>query len=393
MKYFYAILIFSLTVSLFGWNALGPTDYTINDYLCADTEVLCTNSGLLIYDWQADEWSEYSNGGLPVWQAIRHVDDLLIVIMGNGSYSDGIWFFNLETGEFTISDWVMNPNFIYQTVSGYYVGYEFGLIYSEDLETWTDISALDGYDCVDMEMFNGEMVVSTFDIVFHSIDNGETWNAPENSPLITDMTFDQDGKLWGVFPSTSNSSGLYSSDDLGETWDVEMWSMNMSCVYWVGNQIYIAWENDFEEGGVARWNPTTQAPEHMNEGLPNLVIKSLTTNDMVDCYNLVACTEQGAYIEFSLEVSADEEEIAPLVDFSNYPNPFSDQTTFQLNKPNREIGEYSYEIYNIKGELIQEIDQHSQPIWNSSNKPSGIYLVKLLRDRNEIAHQKITLIK
>ncbi|MFO7897302.1 MAG: T9SS type A sorting domain-containing protein [Candidatus Cloacimonadales bacterium] len=393
MKKVIILLLLIHSLALFSWNSFGPPDLNVNNYLCANTDILCTESGLLLYDWEADEWIEYSYGGLPIWQAIRHGIDEILVVMGAGSYSDGLYSFNLNSEEFTVIEWMINPNFIYQTVAGYYVGYESGLLFSNDLQNWVAVDELAGYDCVDMESSAAGLVVSTGDLVFHSTDGAATWSAAENSPLITDMTFDQAGKLWGIFPSVSNSSGLYSSSDLGETWDVEMWSLGMSSVYWVGGEIYLAWEADFGEGsGVARWNETTNAPEFMNDGLPDTEINKLTTNDMVDCYNLVACTEAGAYIEFELQVSAEEQEIAPLTTFSNYPNPFAKQTTFSLHHPRQQIENYTYQIYNIKGELVETLE-NKQAVWQSENRASGIYLVKLFANQQEIAHKKISLIK
>ena len=77
--------------------------------------------------------------------------------------------------------------------------------------------------------------------------------------------------------------------------------------------------------------------------------------------------------------------------FSNYPNPFSSETTFSLNVyiDNTEI-----EIFNITGQVVfsENISKgQTSLIWNAEGLPGGIYFAKLLLNKNEIANTKLIL--
>ncbi len=77
--------------------------------------------------------------------------------------------------------------------------------------------------------------------------------------------------------------------------------------------------------------------------------------------------------------------------FSNYPNPFSSETSFTFTalKDNARI-----EIYNVSGQCVfaENIPiQQTSIIWNPDSLPNGVYFAKLVIGNNQIAITKLIL--
>lgn len=81
------------------------------------------------------------------------------------------------------------------------------------------------------------------------------------------------------------------------------------------------------------------------------------------------------------------------ISFSNYPNPFSNTTTFSFD----EIIENSIiEIYNSFGNKVHTIyltQGQTFVTWNARDNQTGIYFVKYISDGKTIANTKIMIIK
>ncbi len=76
---------------------------------------------------------------------------------------------------------------------------------------------------------------------------------------------------------------------------------------------------------------------------------------------------------------------------TSYPNPFSSETTFSLNK---NIDQSEISIYNTVGQVVfTETLSNGQTslVWNAEVLPSGIYFAKLLLNKNEVANTKLIL--
>ncbi|MEE8578267.1 MAG: T9SS type A sorting domain-containing protein [candidate division Zixibacteria bacterium] len=64
----------------------------------------------------------------------------------------------------------------------------------------------------------------------------------------------------------------------------------------------------------------------------------------------------------------------------NYPNPFNPSTNLRFSLP--EAGDYSIQIYNVTGQLVDQIDGSGNAgayniVWDASNLSSGVYFYKL----------------
>ncbi len=81
---------------------------------------------------------------------------------------------------------------------------------------------------------------------------------------------------------------------------------------------------------------------------------------------------------------------------SNYPNPFSSETTISFNVTQTSLFE-TLEIYNIKGQKVKQLritDYEfgmNEVVWNAGKNPSGIYFLKLKTCKNSITRKMILL--
>ncbi len=81
---------------------------------------------------------------------------------------------------------------------------------------------------------------------------------------------------------------------------------------------------------------------------------------------------------------------------SAYPNPFNPVTTFHYGLP--EVTHVKVVVYNITGAEVDVLEDGSQQagyhqiIWNASNQPSGLYLVRMSAGDNSTV-QKVLLLK
>ncbi|MCK4311783.1 MAG: hypothetical protein KAW88_03500, partial [Candidatus Cloacimonetes bacterium] len=144
------LMIIPILCNAYIWESIGPSDITANNFYVCDTgiiwEIICTSNGILINN--DGIWEEYNYSYLPVWDVhyVTLATGDLLVVMGNGSYSDGIYLFNFINFEFFVVEWFFNPRFIeYCETDGYfYVGGEQGLAKSETGTIWEAIEFFNG---------------------------------------------------------------------------------------------------------------------------------------------------------------------------------------------------------------------------------------------------------
>ena len=383
------ILISALLVSAFTfayeWESIGPSNIQVNNFNTVfynvSIEILCTSDGILINE--GDDWIEYTYGGLPAWSAAGLDPNNILVLLGNGSWSDGVYKFNLTSHQFEVVEWTPFPNFLHycEFDSMYYAGSEYGMWKSVDGLSFTSINYFDMKNCVDFAWFENHFVVSADGEIYCSTDSGETWfQAPIGSPPICDLSFHDEGTLYGIFPDESYSSGLWSSNDFGENWDVEFWDIFMSSVgIDAEGNIFVGWENE----GIAQWNPVSQELEFFNDGLADFNINKITSHPYIDCINIVACTDNGAYLLTDYLVGFEERKPGyRYYSLSNYPNPFDHTTTIVFSVD--ETCSTTLKVYNMLGnELvtlfsgIAEAGQEYKFVFSGAGLSEGICYYQL----------------
>jgi len=150
----------------FNWTLYGPNGVHANDILFGagnhNYTVICTDKGVCVNNGVGSSWNT-SNYGLPVWEAIPYDTNNVLLVMGNGSYSDGIYKFNLTTNTFNVVEWLCIPTFIkYNTNNNkYYVGTRYnGMLSSDDGISWDTVSYFQGKAATAMDFYGQHIVVT-----------------------------------------------------------------------------------------------------------------------------------------------------------------------------------------------------------------------------------------
>lgn len=395
-----------LTIHLFSYTWVPFCPDTINaNNICFGVGswkgTICTNNGMYIWEDDIMEWSYYFYGSLPVIGAAYLDNERILIAMGDGTFSDGVYTFNLQTHQFEVAEWLFNPNFLVQVFpSGkYYVGCQLGGLWeSEDGLIWTSVPYFNGKSCTAMDYYDNHMVISEVSNIYNlywSDDYGVSWQEASGSiPMITDFKFSFDGDLYGIFPSYSNSSGLYSSNDFGQTWNVEFWSDNMSAVgFDAMNTIFVGWDSPTGNNeGVAIYTPTSPPPNlaYLNEGLPDLNINKILMNPTMSAIAIFCCTDAGIYVCYDYMVGVEE-----VIDIESsiriFPNPASKTGQIRI-KATANIKEVS--VFTQDGTTISSwnYSQNTQQVnldIHSLHLNSGSYLIKVKTDKKVFAKKLI----
>ena len=298
------ILLFAVPCFAYTWTPYGPDEAGVNGWLFHQDppvySVLCTTTGLQLD--QGSGWIPYSYGDLPCEGATELDAQRILVALGDSSWSDGVYAFDLTTHQFQVATWCIHPRFLvhYPDLGVYYAGDDFGLQVSPNGFNWTYVSGF-GEPCFSMAQHGDHLVVAADTLVYWSGDAGSTWNQAEpGTPFLRGLAFTQDGTLVGAAPGKWTGSGVWTSTDFGNTWEHEFWSLFMTSVAvdW-GGTAFVGWNNPgsggFQDCGVAMWNPGSDELVYLNAALPETLVNALGSNPLVDCPSIMCGTVAGAY--------------------------------------------------------------------------------------------------
>ena len=225
----------------------------------------------------------------------------------------------------------------------------------------------------------------------------EAVEAPNN---IKDAIF-VGNDLYGVISNAEPSSGLWSSSNFGNHWELVFSSEFLSSVGAdCDDNLFVGWEEPFgTEFGIA----LSEAGEltFANAGLPNTNINKITTHPLIDCHNMVVCTETGVFMltDYSDLLDVDNYEIEKTnYELYNHPNPFNPATaiSFEIKGLHEEA---VIEIFNTKGQKVNQIRITNyevginQVLWDAEKVASGIYFYRLRVNDSTVATNKCVLIK
>lgn len=375
------------------WEGIGPDSADISKIcfgIAVQKHVLCADHGFYLYDYGSNTCDHFDYGQLPINDAAYYSPEKILIAMGDGSWSDGIYTFSLGTHEFQVKAWLIVPAFLHfhQSTDTYWAGSEWGgMIRSGDGDYWDTIPYFNGVECACIDSYGDHLAVTDMDgHVHYSSDGGNTWTMSADYNFYRQLRFDSWGKLCGVFPGTSYSSGLYQSEDFGETWEVMFWSCNLSAVgFDCFGDVFVGWEDG---QGLAKFDPEAPPPgfTFLNDGLPNLMINNIQLNPTMSAPAIFVCTEGGAYFSLDYMVGVKK----PLAENQKMhvgPNPAKDKLFIQS-----EIPFSSVTVYSVTGELIYE--QHFEGVKRCeiavASFPAGIYLCGV-KSAGEITVKKIII--
>jgi hypothetical protein len=331
---------------------------------------------------------------------IEGYDLSFLITVGNGSYSDGLYYFNPYNDSLTLIDYFLKPQFVDEFNDTLYLGCQGGLFYSTDRFTWQSHTALEPNELVlnYYEFESNKAIVirksienNTIDYVLHSEDNGAIWTTDTLPGELIDSDFYRwTGNLAFILLNENSTTAIYESTDNGNTIAYVNTFPNLSLIDIIsGNSFALAHSRDTSNAyGVSLYYPEYDYHTFINDNLPTRNILFIEQFEM-DCFNLTVGTDVGAF-----EICGMFTDIAKLNiphEFKITPNPASDiisiKTNFETIEP------LSIVITNIKGQTIRQFPIRNNPInnhiqLNVRNLDQGCYILSLYSKHKWIGNQK-----
>jgi photosystem II stability/assembly factor-like uncharacterized protein len=200
-------------------------------------------------------------------------------------------------------------------------------------------------------------------IILHTNDGGNTWKEMSGiNFLVHDLSFQDTMHAWAVGEDSLGKGVILESLDGGKNWSVAMDSLS-GPLYAVHYRDSIGWA----------------------VGENGLIISTIGSTYV----NPIDTSNTGSY-EKLVEIDI------PQFEFSNYPNPFSFETTisYELSQKN----DIELSVYDLSGRKVctlfnglKEAGRH-QYTWNATGMKSGIYFCEL-KSANFRQVQKMILLK
>lgn len=230
---------------------------------------------------------------------------------------------------------------------------------------------------------------------FRSFDQGDTWeNIGLPNYFIQSLTETSTNELFACTSghATTGATVIMHSTDQGATWNQcfssasQMFALttdsNDNLFVGMGNYpVYLAGIHYSQDNGLTWYQLQT-----------NLISNNAQVDDLYcDSNNYLYAIVNGDYPPYALLKSLepttttviDEDFVHPVNQISNYPNPFTDETTIVLDFPSKSIQSAKLEIFNVKGQKIREIPVIQQEVkWDGRDEmyhivSSGVYFVNL----------------
>lgn len=393
---FFLGLFLSFPVRAYEWLPHGPQGVKITNICFVNdaTGVLCTETGIYLY--QDDMQWHFYEAGLPVIEVVYFTPDELLLVMGDGSYSDGIYTFDLQTLDFEVVEWLYKPSFIryYEYQDVYYAGQlEGGLFISQDGLTWYEIGLFEDYSCIDIAFYEEHIAVSDGDWLqnqmYISDDAGTTWYQSVNSGFLTCLEFDPSGVLFGVFPGMTHSAGLRWSEDYGYFWEPLNWEFfitSLACDPF--GFVLVGWDNGY---GVARVDPSFWDPPfvHIDEGLPDTHVHSVKINPVMSAPNVFVCTDSGVF--YSHDYLTGVVDVREPSTIGIFPNPVYAGQPVTLWLP-VEATEAPIRIYDAAGNrVLEKVCSGPQEIIDTDGMRSGVYYITFQDGERKISGKLLIL--
>jgi hypothetical protein len=322
-----------------------------------------------------------------------------LVLLGNGTSDDGIYSFNLVSGQFKNLYYCMNPNVIFNDGENYYVGYENGMLISDNGYTWTEDAFFIGKNCLEIIMYFEYIAVAIdepVDNVFWSENSGEDWEVIEGDYKISDLGMNYIGHLTGICTDNSMDCGYYELHNYILQWEEKLLTENLKTLGCDNNgKPFLGWyaANGIQKGIARYWGYSLT---FFNQGLPNLNINDITSDDDIVGGSVVyCCTDGGVFwcVNYTwIETFNDNYN-----KIETCPNPVSNQTQFKIDLKEPYDSNLSIFVLNNDYQKVDEIKLENSPSnkiessWNKGNLPTGIYFL-VVRTKNEMVIEKFIIL-
>ena len=331
------------------------------------------------------------------------VNQRIFAAFGCGSNGDGLYSFNAYSHEFTIINWYLDPNFIKEIDDVYYFGYGYwsfgGLLYSEDGDSWSEISYFDGLCVTDIEKAAGAVLFASAGNFIYLKDD-DNWMSYEVPVVINDIyvrNYPHNEEVYIACGNGTYSDAVYRVEyEEGEINGLTMinWFMEPYRLYEYEEMLVVGCLNN---NGLY-----LVEPEEMSE--PQEIGAELDFTDVycfetypIYTHNFIMGTDIGIYLVTNLGSGISEDICLPVLNLTNYPNPFNPSTRIEFTLA--EDSEVELAVYDLKGRLVErlidkEMSAGKQTVdWDGQNVSSGIYFCRLEADGKMISTKKMVLLK
>lgn len=369
------------------------------NFLCEPMTLGVNSAGEdYLYLYGGALWNQYSfwTDGLPITGTAKLDANTLMVAMGEGTYSDGVYNFDLGTHQWAINEWFYWPNFLTYCAGNqkHYVGEREGLFYTANGTNWYRITELGSNPCLSLASFGNNLITNNGSLVWYSNDNGLTWQQANTSNL-KGFRYSADGSLiYAIMAVGSDSDGIWSSEDFGATWTMELYHDNLSAIGPDFNgQIPLGWNQPNQNGNYLElWLAGTDLLVPL-PGL-NSPVKQLEIFPLVNTPSFYVINNDGLYWFANFLQTDNDDEQAPELQTLNlkvWPNPAQSALYLEFADKHEDV---SIELYDLKGRRVFSTDktkvQNKVLDLKLPDLPRAIYLLKVMAGKQSF-YQKVLL--
>jgi len=393
----------------YNWNLFGPAGIKTYDILfnagASGLNVISMESGICVNDGPGWSWNTYTLGGLPVFQCVPLDNEHILLVMGDGSISDGIYTFSFTTHQFVLVTSFPSPAFILLSAANqkYYAGSRTGgLLESLNGMNWNAIPQFNSQPVVSMDAYNNNLVITKgylFQGLYYSSDTGNTWTqSTGNGNFLTYLAFHPNGTLYGVIPF-SNSGSLRKTMNY-ENWSVCYWDYGINTVGFdaVGN-VLVGYNPDLGTNqGIAKYDTILHTISFLNEGLPNTYINRIRMNPILSSITIFCCTNSGVYYSNDYLTGLHENMASTCDEWAmSFPNPCITNVSITFSLPSMQSDVFLLELYNFTGKLVKRLsipwdgrESHSVQM-DATGLPPGIYYYRISSGTHEIIRKLVVI--
>jgi hypothetical protein len=382
------------------WENFGPEGIDANKICLLDDydynrAIICTDAGFYFTPtlWMP-VWEFFE---FPVKGAANLDENNILVVLGEGSYSDGIYKFDITTHEIDVISYCIYPDFILKRRDDarYFVGYESGLVESTDGITWTSVSAFNNKTCIDMAYFPGSEYLavatnSAVDNVYYSEDDGANWTQMQSSFQISELLFDPNGNLTGICSESTSNNGFYKRN--GTQWENLFYAEKVNALGCDNTGTPFKGWYGADDKGIARYKSSELI--FFDEGLPSLNINDIPKPLAQIGGNIVfCCTEEGVFYndDYATRINTVEPDIQQMALF---PNPVRNNQLLHIQPT---VNSYPYQIviYSQKGIPVKRINGETSRKESISidvnDLKKGLYFIHFINEEKRLTTKFIKL--
>jgi hypothetical protein len=366
----------------------------------------------LQYLYLANEsgWDQYAlwGQGLPVTSTCQFDESTLLIALGCGTFSDGVYILDINNPGWLISEWFMFPNFVLrcQGNSKFYVGERDGLFQSVNCNSWSRVTAIGSGVCNSFANRDSCIVVNRDSFVYYSHDSGQTWQQADTGNL-KGFRYTSGGVLHGIMDVGSDSDGLWRSNDDGATWNNVLFSTGLACIGPdFNNYIPLGWNTVNEMGGFLALVNSEYQLIPLNDANLYSPIKQMDIFPLVNTPSFFVLNSAGCFFLTGFLPVEAEDELSPAVSnasINTYPNPAKDLSyvKYTCEVPILPV----LKIYNLRGQLVKTISHSAVKAktglfaWDlckedGTKAASGMYLMKLINQNGDsLGSTKLMVLK